>query len=130
MAQDAKLPRPSPAELEILRVLWKRGPSTVREVHEELKSARDAGYYTYLKLLQIMAQKGLVLRDESQRAHIYEAAVSEEAAEHNLVRDMLEKCFGGSTRKLIMRALETREFSEEELEEIRRLMDSIDTEES
>ena len=130
MAKDAKLPKPSPAELEILRVLWKRGPSTVREVHEELKSARDAGYYTYLKLLQIMAQKGLVRRDESQRAHIYEAAVSEETTEHNLVKDMLERCFGGSTRRLIMRALEAREFSDEELEEIRKLMDSIETEES
>ena len=130
MAQDANLPKPSPAELEILRVLWKRGPSTVREVHEELKSARDAGYYTYLKLLQIMAQKGLVHRDESQRAHIYEAAVPEDATEHSLVSDTLERYFEGSVQRLIMRALEAREFSDEELEEIRKLMDSIETEES
>ena len=130
MAKDAKLPKPSPAELEILRVLWKRGPRTVREVHEELKSVRDAGYYTYLKLLQIMAQKSLVRRDESQRAHIYEAAVSEEVTEHRLVRDVLERCFEGSTRRLIMRALEARRFSDDELEEIRRLMDSIETEEA
>lgn len=129
MAEDAKLPKPSPAELEILRVLWKRGPRTVREVHEELESVRDAGYYTYLKLLQIMAQKGLVRRDESQRAHIYEAAVSEEATEHHLLSDMLERCFEGSTRRLIMRALEARRFSDDELEEIRRLMDSVETEE-
>ena len=130
MVQDGKLPKPSPAELEILRVLWKRGPSTVREVHEELKSARDAGYYTYLKLLQIMAQKGLVRRDESQRAHIYEAAVSEKAAEHHLVSDTLERYFEGSVRRLIMRALEAKEFSEDELAEIRKLMDSTKGEES
>lgn len=129
MAQDVNLPKPSPGELEILRVLWKRGPSTVREVYEELESVRDAGYYTYLKLLQIMAQKGLVRRDESRRAHIYEAAVFEEATEHHLVRDMLERCFEGSVQRLIMRALEAKQISSDELDEIRELMDSIGDEE-
>ena len=110
-SRDGAPPRPSPVELEILRVLWRRGPSTVREVHHELKDARDAGYYTYLKVLQIMDQKGLVRRDKSQRAHVYEAAISETGAEHHLVTDMLERCFEGSTQKLIMRALETRRCS-------------------
>ena len=99
----------------------------VREVHEELKDTRDAGYYTYLKVLQIMDQKGLVRRDTSQRPHVYQAAISETGAEHHLVTDMLERCFEGSTQKLIMRALETRRFSSEELEEIRKMMDSIET---
>ncbi len=126
MVKDASLLKPSPTELEILRVLWKRGPSTVREVHEELKERRDAGYYTYLKLLQIMDQKGLARRDKSQRAHIYEAAISEETTEHHLVRDMLERCFEGSAQRLIMRALETKRFSRDELEEIRGLMDSME----
>ena len=130
MAQDVNPPKPSPGELKILRVLWKRGPSTVREVHEVLVRARDAGYYTYLKLLQIMAQKGLVRRDESQRAHIYEAAVFEEETERHLMKDMLERCFEGSVQKLILRALEADESSSEELNEIRKLMDLMEDEKS
>lgn len=126
MVDSANPPKPSPAELDILRVLWKRGPSTVRQVHEELENKRDGGYYTYLKLLQIMAQKGLAHRDESERAHVYEAAVSEETTERHLVRDMLERCFEGSTQRLIMRAMEVKQFSSDELEEIREMMDSVE----
>lgn len=116
-------PRPTQAELEILRVLWLRGPSSVRDVQEVLAKEREAGYTTVLKLLQIMASKGLVLRDESARSHVYRAAVPQEQTQQQLVRDLLERAFDGSASQLILQALATRRATPEEMREIRRMLD-------
>ena len=111
--------RPTDSELAILRVLWSRGPSTVREVQENLDGA---GYTTALKLLQIMQEKGLVTRDESQRAHRYSAAVSEDQTQRRLLGDLVDKAFGGSPAKLVQKALSSERASQEEIDEIRRLI--------
>src|SRR5918999_1606330 len=116
-------PRPTDAELAILRVLWERGPSTVRQVHDVLGRERPAGYTTALKLLQIMTDKGLVRRDETDRTHIYQARWSEEQTQRQLVRDLLERAFGGSASKLVMQALAAKRASAEELGEIRKVLD-------
>ena len=118
------IPRPTDAELAILRVLWERGPSTVRQVHEVLSRERPTAYTTALKLLQIMAEKGLVTRDERERTHVYQPRVSEDQTQRQLVRDLLDRAFGGSSSKLVMQALATKRASAEELGEIRRLLDS------
>jgi len=117
--------RPTDAELAILRVLWRRGPSTVRQVHEALGRDRETGYTTILKLMQIMNEKGLVERDESERTHVYQARFSEEQTQQRLVNDLLEKAFGGSASQLVMRALAAKEASADELERIRRLLDEM-----
>ena len=117
------LPRPTDAELAILRVLWDLGPCTVRQVHEVLSRERPAAYTTSLKLLQIMTDKGLVSRDERDRSHIYQAKLTEEQTQRQLVRDLLDRAFGGSATKLVMQALAARRASAEELSEIRRLID-------
>jgi predicted transcriptional regulator len=122
----AKPGKPTEAELAILRVLWRRGPSTVKEVHEALAS--PTGYTTTLKLLQIMADKGLVLRDESQRAHLYRARLAEEQTEGQLVGDLLDRVFDGSASRLVQRALASRPASADELAEIRRLLDRLEGE--
>ncbi len=118
-------PRPTDAELEILRVLWERGPSTVRQVHDAIGAARDTGYTTVLKLLQIMAEKGLVDRDQSQRSHVYRARYAEEETQRQLVQDLLARAFGGSAEKLVMQALSAKRASKAELDEIRRLLDKM-----
>lgn len=119
-------PRPTDAELGILRVLWRRGPSTVRQVHEDLERRSATGYTTVLKLMQIMTEKGLVERDESQRAHVYVARLPEEQTLGQLVGDLLDRAFEGSSSRLVMRALESRPATREELAEIRRLLDSME----
>jgi predicted transcriptional regulator len=119
-----KTPRPTDAELAILRVLWERGPSTVRQVHEVLSRERPAAYTTSLKLLQIMIDKGLVRRDEADRTHIYHPRLTEEQTQRQLIRDLVDRAFGGSASKLVMQALATKRASDEELGEIRRLLDS------
>ena len=116
-------PRPTDAELAILRILWERGASTVRQVHEMLSRERPAAYTTALKMLQIMTEKGLVRRDEWDRTHVYQARLSEEQTQRQLVRDLLERAFGGSASKLVMQALAARKTSAEELSEIRKLID-------
>lgn len=116
-------PRPTDAELAILQVLWEHGPSTVRQVHERLSSARETGYTTTLKLMQIMADKGLVTRDESARTHVYHARRSREDTQRQLVTDLLDRAFGGSAAALVMQALSAHPASAEELREIRRLVD-------
>lgn len=116
------LPRPTDAELEILRVLWERGPSTVRQVHEALASSRETGYTTTLKLMQIMADKGLVTRDESSRTHVYGARVPRDVTQRQLVRDLLDRAFGGSAGRLVLQALSAVPPSREELAEIQRLI--------
>jgi predicted transcriptional regulator len=116
-------PRPTDAELEILRVLWERGPSTVRQVHESLAPERETGYTTTLKLMQIMADKGLVTRDESSRTHVYAARASQESTQRQLVNDLVQRAFGGSAAELVMRALATHTTSDAELREIKKLID-------
>lgn len=126
MADKTPPVRPTDAELAILRVLWSRGPSTVREVHDQLSRSHPSVYTSTLKLMQIMAEKGLLLRDESQRSHVYKPAVSEEKTQRQIVRDLLEKVFGGSPRKLVMQALSSKRTSPEELAEIRNLLDDLE----
>jgi BlaI family transcriptional regulator, penicillinase repressor len=118
------VPRPTDAELGILRVLWERGPSTVRQVHEVLSRDRPTAYTTALKMLQIMTEKGLVRRDETDRSHVYHARLTEDQTQRQLVRDLLDRAFGGSSSKLVMQALATKRASAEELGEIRRLLDA------
>lgn len=118
-------PRPTDAELAILKVLWQRGASTVRQVMERLCEERPTGYTTVLKLMQIMTEKGLVERDESQRTHVYRAAYSQGQTQRQLVDDLLDRAFGGSARNLVMQALSSRRASAEELEEIRKLLDEM-----
>ncbi len=118
---------PTTAELEILRALWRLGPSTVRDVHEALRERR-VGYTTVLKLLQIMTEKGLVKRDESQRAHVYEARVPQEQTETQLVRDLVDRAFGGSPGRLVMQALSSRKATPEERDRIRQLLDELEGE--
>jgi BlaI family transcriptional regulator, penicillinase repressor len=117
--------KPTEGELAILRVLWARGPSTVREVVAELPG--EVGYTTALKLMQIMFEKGLVQRDESARSHVYRPAVSEEKTLRQLAGDLLDRAFGGSTQKLVMSALSAAKASPEELREIRALLEAIET---
>src|SRR5689334_19654025 len=112
--------KPTDAELAILRVLWDRGPSTVRQVAEQM--GRESGYTTVLKLLQIMAEKRLVTRDESSRTHIYAAASTQEQTERQIVSDMVDRVFGGSAAKLVLQALAGTKASPEELNEIRKLI--------
>ena len=119
-------PRPTPAELEILRVLWQRGPSAVREVNATLSESRPTGYTTVLKMLQIMTDKDLVRRDESQRAHVYFARLAEAQTQRQLVRDLLERAFDGSAMKLVMHALADRKSSPEEIARIRQMLDEIE----
>jgi BlaI family transcriptional regulator, penicillinase repressor len=120
------LPRPTDAELEILTVLWSRGPTTVREVHETIAARRPAQYTTILKLMQIMAEKGLVRRDEKQRAHIYEASRPREWTQRQLAGDLLQRAFAGSAHSLMLGALSARKASKEELAELRKLLEEYE----
>jgi predicted transcriptional regulator len=117
------LPRPTDAELAILRVLWEKGPATVRQVHEALAGARETGYTTTLKLMQIMVEKGLVTRDESTRTHVYTARLTQDQTQRQLVSDLLDRAFGGSAAALVMQALSAHPASADELTEIQRLID-------
>jgi len=114
--------KPTDAELAILRVLWSRGPSTVRDVAEAL--GREEAYTTVLKLMQIMTDKGLVKRDDSARSHVYKATSSEDKTQKQLVTDLLDKVFAGSAAKLVLQALDSGKASPEELAEIRKLLDA------
>ncbi len=120
-------PRPTDAELGILRVLWQRGPSTVRDVQEALNQVKPTGYTTVLKTLQIMTEKGLVRRDEKQRAHVYEAELAQHQTQRQLVGDLLNRVFDGSASKLLMHALATKKgTSQEELSQIRDILDEFE----
>lgn len=119
-------PRPTDAELAILRVLWPLGLATVRQVQEALNQDRETGYTTVLKLMQIMHEKKLLTRDESERTHVYRAALSEEQTQRQLVDHLLERAFGGSARQLVMQVLSTRKASTNELAQIRGLLDELE----
>jgi len=116
------LPRPTDAELEILRVLWDQGPSTVRDVHTILQRQREIGYTTVLKLMQIMSAKGLVARDETARAHVYQARVAQEQTQRQLVGHLLDRAFGGSAAKLMMQALSGRKSSAGEIAQMHQML--------
>jgi predicted transcriptional regulator len=119
-------PRPTDAELEILTTLWSLGPSTVRDVHQAISRRKPAQYSTILKFMQIMAEKGLVRRDERQRAHVYEAARPREWTQRQLAGDLLRRAFGGSTASLMVGALSARKASKEDLAEMRKLLDDYE----
>ena len=121
-----QITKPTDAELRILRVLWQRGPSTVREVYEELRRDRPVVYTTVLKFLQIMTEKNLVTREDAGRAHVYQACGSEEQAQRRLVENLLDRAFGGSAQKLVLQALTARKASAEELAEIRKILDELE----
>ena len=125
-AKPSEPPRPTDAELEILAVLWARGPSTVREVHEAITARRAAQYTTVLKMLQIMAEKGLVERDEKQRAHVYRASRPREWTQRQLTGDLIQRAFAGSAKNLILGVLSTRKASRKELAEIRRILEEYE----
>ncbi|HEX5422058.1 MAG TPA: BlaI/MecI/CopY family transcriptional regulator [Candidatus Acidoferrales bacterium] len=118
-----ELPRPTNAELEILTVLWSIGPATVREIYDVIRRRRPAQYSTILKFMQIMAEKGLVHRDEKQRAHVYEAARTREWTQRQLASDLMERAFSGSAKALLVGALSAKKATKEELAEIRKLLD-------
>ena len=117
---------PTESELEILRVLWSRGPLTVREVHDVLSRSRRLGYTGTLKLMQNMAEKKLAARDESQRSHVYQAVLREAPTQRKLVKELLNTAFSGSADKLIMQALSVKKITDEELAEIRRMLDELE----
>ena len=117
-------PRPTPAELEILRVLWQRGPSTVREVHEAL--GKDSGYTTTLKLMQLMFEKGLVVRNERYRSHLYDARAPKEQTQRQIAGDLLTRAFEGSAKSLVLGVLAAQPASGKDLAEIRSLLDEFE----
>jgi BlaI family transcriptional regulator, penicillinase repressor len=118
------VPRPTESELELLRILWEKQPATVRDIYEALNEAKPSGYTTVLKLLQIMTAKGLVVRDEANRAHVYRAAVSQEAMQSKLLKDLSVRLFSGSAAQLALHALAMEPASGAELDEIRALLES------
>ena len=120
------LPRPTDAELELLTILWSRGPSTVRDVHDAIVKRKPTQYTTVLKTLQIMAEKGLVRRDEKQRAHVYQAARPREWTQKQLAGDLLQRGFEGSAARLLQGALSARKTSKAELAELRQLLDDFE----
>ncbi|WP_282778957.1 BlaI/MecI/CopY family transcriptional regulator [Phaeodactylibacter xiamenensis] len=126
MSKSKKI-RPTESELEILQVLWEHGPSTVRFVNDQLNEDREVGYTTTLKLMQIMAEKGLADRDTSQRTHIYSPAVTEAETQQNLLTQFVDRTFKGSAMKLVMQALGNHNASEAELDEIKALIEEIET---
>ena len=117
--------KPTESELEILQVLWERGSATVRDVHEDLIKIKDVGYTTTLKLMQIMAEKGLVTRDDSSKTHVYQPAVSRERTQKHMVGKMIDTLFSGSSAQLVMQALGNHKSSQQELEEIQRILDNL-----
>jgi predicted transcriptional regulator len=119
-------PKPTSSELDILRVLWDRGPSTVRDVHDILAESRQMGYTTVLKLLQIMSSKGLVTRNEESRAHVYEARHPADKTKGQLVGDLLQKVFAGSASQLMLHALSGKKTSHSDIAEIRRMLDEYE----
>ncbi|MEJ2004381.1 MAG: BlaI/MecI/CopY family transcriptional regulator [Cyclobacteriaceae bacterium] len=121
-----KLPKPTEKELEILQVLWKEGASTVRQINDVLSESRDVGYTTTLKFLQIMHEKGLVIREKQGKTHIYSASLSESQAQQSLVKDLLDSAFKGSAMKLVMGALGSKKSSKKELDEIRKYLDELE----
>ncbi len=120
-----KIPQPTDRELEILRILWDHGPTTVLQVNEEMKANKPTGYTTTLKLMQIMAGKGLLKRDESKFKHVYKPAITEERTQKQLIGDLLNRAFAGSAEKLVMRALSAKKIKPEELAKIKKMLNQM-----
>ncbi|MGB2741813.1 MAG: BlaI/MecI/CopY family transcriptional regulator [Cognaticolwellia sp.] len=125
MSREKSNIKPTEAELSLLNILWKMGPATVRQIHETVSQTQNTGYTTVLKILQIMHEKALVIRDESNRAHVYAPANSQMVTQSSLLKDLVLKAFGGSTSKLVMRALDN-STSKEEIEDIRQLLNELE----
>ena len=125
MTRDKSLKKPTEAELSLLNILWQMGPATVKQIHEAVSKTQKTGYTTVLKILQIMHEKTLVIRDESNRAHVYAAANSEVHTQSSLLKDLFSKAFGGSTSKLVMRAIDE-STTQEEIEDIRQLLNELE----
>jgi BlaI family penicillinase repressor len=123
---NPKQNKPTESELEILGILWDKGTSTVREVHEILEKTKDAGYTTTLKLMQIMHEKNLLTRDTSSKTHIYEAAISQESTQQQLLNKMIDTVFNGSASQLVLQALGNHHSSKEELEKIKQYLNEIE----
>lgn len=123
MERSPFIPRPTEAELELLQILWQKEPATVREIHDSLNEERSSGYTTVLKLLQIMTGKGLVVRNEANRAHVYRAAFTQDAMQSRLLKDLSNRLFAGSAAQLALHALSMEPASEDELSEIRALLE-------
>ena len=119
-------PKPTDSELEILNILWEKGPCTVREIHEVLEKSKDAGYTTTLKLMQIMLDKKLLSRDASSKTHIYKAAISQEHTQGQLVKRMIDTVFNGSAMNMVMQALGNHKANAEELEQIKQYLDEME----
>jgi BlaI family penicillinase repressor len=126
MGDDSRRVKPTNSEIGILQVLWSKGPGTVREVHDELAKKREVGYTTVLKLMQIMLEKGSLIREEQIRGHVYRPAEPQDSAKRNLVGDLMDRAFGGSAHDLIMHALTAKQSTPEELADIRRLLDKLE----
>lgn len=125
MSQGNSTAKPTEAELTLLNILWNMGPATVRQVHEAVSATQKTGYTTVLKILQIMHEKSLVIRDESNRAHVYAAANSQTQTQSSLIKDLISKAFGGSTSGLVMRAIDE-STSPQEINDIRELLNSLE----
>jgi BlaI family transcriptional regulator, penicillinase repressor len=123
MEHGTTIPRPTEAELELLQILWQKEPATVRDIHEALNEERPSGYTTVLKLLQIMTAKGLVVRDEANRAHVYRAAFTQDAMQSRLLKDLSNRLFAGSAAQLALHALSMGPASDDELAEIRAILE-------
>ncbi len=126
---QSPLPRPTDAELEILQILWKHGPSTVRDVRAKISEQREVGYTTVLKLLQIMAEKGLVTRNTADRSHVFKAKLRQEQTQRQLVTDLISRAFGGAADELIMQAIMAKKIRKSELSAIRNLLNAMSDEE-
>ena len=125
MAHENSPTKPTEAELTLLNILWNMGPATVRQVHDIVSTTQKTGYTTVLKILQIMHEKSLVIRDESNRAHVYAAANSQTQTQSSLIKDLIRKAFGGSTSRLVMRAIDD-STTAEEISDIRELLNSLE----
>ena len=126
MATIKKFPQPTEREVMILAILWVNGPSTVKQVNEEMNKSETVGYTTTLKLMQIMTNKHLLKRDDSQFKHIYTPAITEEKTQNQLIGNLLERAFGGSAEKLVMRALSAKKVSPKELAKIKKLLNKME----
>ena len=126
MDDSARSQKPTNSEMGILEILWRTGASTVREVHAELSKTRDLGYTTVLKFMQVMVEKGLLVRDEHGKAHVYRTAESPESAKRHLLADLIDRAFSGSSQNLVMHALAAKKATPEELAEIRKMIDQLE----